>query len=324
MPPVSVIMVFHRDQPFLRPAIASVLQQTMRDLELVLVDNGTGLAPDALGESGRDPRVKWIRLPRNEGIPAGHNAGVAAAAGEFIALQDYDDVSLPQRIERQLAVLRGDPGLGLVSALAERIDEHDRVDGNVFCLPDPSQHFSYTQYAAAVITPVALGRRAVFERWRYRPEFPFAADLDFQARFAESGRMAVMPEVLLRYRWYGAQTTQAKAAAIEQSRAAIQLTTARRRAGRPEELSGALAAVEATSAAEAWRRGAAAALAEGFYAVAAYQARRAFALERSARSAVAAGRLGWRAWQCAPKVEKRLVASMFFSGPVRALRLRPA
>ncbi len=324
MPQVSVILVFHRDQPFLRPAIESVLQQTMRDLELVLVDNGTGLAPDALGEMGRDPRVKWVRLPRNEGIPAGHNAGVAAAVGEFIALQDYDDVALPPRLERQLAVLRADPGLGLVSALAERIDAEGRADGRVFCLPESSQHFAYSQYAAPVITPVALGRREVFERWRYRPEFPFAADLDFQARIAEAGRMAVIPEVLLRYRWYGAQTTQVRAASIEQSRVAIQITTARRRARRPEDLSGALAAVEATTAAEAWRRGARMALAEGFFPVAAYQARRSFALERGPRSAMVAWRLGWSAWRRAPMAEKRLVAMMFFSGPVRALQLHPA
>lgn len=317
-------MVFHRDQPFLRPAIASVLNQTLRDLELVLVDNGTGLAADALGDLGRDARIRWVRLPRNEGIPAGHNAGVAAATAEFIALQDYDDIALPQRLEREVTAMRADSALSFVSALAERIDEQDRADGQVFCLPDSAEHFAYSQYAAPVITPVGMARRAVLERLAYRREFPFAADLDFQARLAEEGRMAVIPEVLLRYRWYPGQTTQARAASIEQSRVAIQITAARRRAKRPEDLAGAVAAITDGSAAEAWRSGARLAVAEKFFLVAAYQARRSLALERGLRSAIAAARLGLAAWRCAPVAEKRLVAKMFLSGPVRALRLTPA
>ena len=114
MPQVSVLMVFHRVTPFFEPAVRSVLEQTFDDLELVLVDNGTGLPVKALGELGADPRVHWVRLPCNEGIPSGHNAGVAAARGEFIALQDYDDIALPHRLERQVATLRADPGIGLV------------------------------------------------------------------------------------------------------------------------------------------------------------------------------------------------------------------
>ena len=81
MPAVSVLMVFHRDTPFLRPALASALKQTFADFELVLVDNGTGLGADALGELGRDPRLRWVRLARNEGIPGGHNARRGGRAG---------------------------------------------------------------------------------------------------------------------------------------------------------------------------------------------------------------------------------------------------
>ncbi len=324
MPLVSVIMVFHRDQPFLRPAIASVLDQSLRDLELVLVDNGTGLAAGALGERGRDPRIRWVRLARNEGIPAGHNAGIVAATGEFIALQDYDDVALPPRLERQVQALHEDPALNFVSALAEKIDERERSMGYVFCLPDSATHFIYSQYAGVVVTAVGMGRREVFQRWPYRPEFPFAADLDFQARMAEAGRMVVIPEVLLRYRWYSRQTTQVNTVSIEQSRCVIGLTTARRRARRPEELAAAWDVVRTASAAESWRRGAKLCLEEGFTTLAAYQARRSFVMDRTARSAAVALRLGLSAWHRSTPGEKALTAKMFLRGPVRAFGLRPA
>jgi glycosyltransferase involved in cell wall biosynthesis len=324
MPEVSVVTVFHRDTPFLRPALASVLGQTFRDFEFVLVDNGTGLSAADLGEPGRDPRLRFVRLPRNEGIPAGHNAGVAAAQGEFVALLDYDDLALPSRLERQVAALRADPGLGLVSALATRIDENDRASGTVFCLPDAAEHRAYAPYAAPVITPVAMARRELLCAYPYRAEFPFAADLDFQARVADRTRMAVLPEVLLRYRWYSAQTTHQRAAAIEQSRCAIQILAGRRRVGRPEEIPGLLAAIAAPTAAETWRRGAALCVAEGFGLFAAFQARRSFALERTPAGAWRAARLALNAWHRAREGDRARVARMFFTGPVRALRLHPA
>lgn len=324
MPEVSVVIVLHRDTPFLRPAIASVLGQTLRDIELVLVDNGTGLRAEELGELGRDPRLRFVRLARNEGIPAGHNAGIAAAQGEFIALLDYDDLALPTRLARQAAALRADPTLGLVSALAERIDEHDRACGRVFCLPDAAEHRAYAPYAAPVITPAAMGRREVFRAFPYRAEFPFAADLDFQARVAERWRMAVLPEMLLRYRWYPGQTTRQRAGAIEQSRCAIQILAARRLAGRPEDVAAVLRATAAPTAAESWRSGAEFCLAEKLFVFAAFHARRSLALDRSAGGALRAARLAARAWNGANATERARVARMFFTGPVRTLRLHPA
>jgi hypothetical protein len=324
MPVVSVLMVFHRDTPFLRPAIASVLEQTFSDLELVLVDNGTGLPISELGELGRDPRIRWVRLGRNEGIPGGHNAGVAHARGEFIALMDYDDLMLPTRIERQVAALRADRKLGVVSALAERIDGAGRVIGHEFCLPDSGEHHAYAPYAAPLITQAAMGRREVFATYPYRPEFPFAADLDFQSRVIERWQMAVLPQVLMQYRWYPQQTTQQHLASIEQSRAVIQLITGRRRANRSEDMAAALGAISAATAAGAWRAGAALCLRERFVVFAAFQARRSLAMDRTVASEWRAFRLAAAAWGRARREERGLVLRMFFTGPVRALALHPA
>jgi len=323
MPVVSLLMVFHRDSPYLRPALASALSQTWRDLEVVLVDNGTGLSAEALGELGRDPRLHWVRLPRNEGIPGGHNAGIAAAQGEFIALQDYDDLSEPDRIVRQIDALRRHPEVAIVAGHAVRIDEGGRSIGQVFCLPRAHEHPIYTPYGGAFVTPTVLGRRELFQAVPYRVEFPFAADLDFQARVVERWKTAVLPEVLLRYRWHSAQTTQQRSREIEQSRCVIQLLSARRRAGRPEEVAAALTAIRGDSTAESWRRGSRLCRAEGEAVFAAFQARRSFACDRSAPSFLKALRLGLEALRAAPRGRRGLTARMFFTGPVRALQLHP-
>lgn len=325
-PVASVVMVFHRDTPYLRPAIASVLNQTFRDIELVLVDNGTGLSADALGDSGRDPRLRWVRLPGNQGIPAGHNAGVAASRGEYLVLLDYDDIALPHRIEKQVEALRADSGLGLVSSLAERIDEQDRVIAREFSLIRSQDQREYTRYAAPVVTPAYAGRREVFTEFPYRPEFPLAADFDFLGRAAEKWTMRAVPEVLLRYRWHSVQTTQQKRAEIERSLCAIRLLVARRRAGRPEDMASVLSDLQGEPPApgRACRGYSRRSLAEGFAALSAYFARRAFVLERTPGALAAAGSLGINALARSRGPERLLALRLFFMGPVRAHRLRPA
>jgi glycosyltransferase involved in cell wall biosynthesis len=326
MPTVSVVMVFHRLNPFMAEAVGSVLNQTFRDLELVLVDNGTGLGAEVLGEVGRDPRVRFVRLPRNEGIPGGHNAGIAAAQGEFVTLLDYDDVALPTRIEKQVAALRADLRLGLVSCCAERIDEHNTVIGGEFSLMEEAAQREYTRYAAPVVTPAYTGRREVFATLPYREGFPLAADFDFLARAAERWTMRAVPEVLLRYRWHAAQTTQQKAAEIERSLCAIRLLTARRRASRAENLvalDGWLKS-EPTSRATSCRYCAELCLVEKFPVLAAYHARRMFTLERTVANFARASGLVARALKQTSGPERRLAARMFLTGPVRALGLRSA
>jgi GT2 family glycosyltransferase len=325
MPAVSVLMVFHRDTPFLRPAIASVLGQTWRDLEFVLVDNGTGLTTDALGDLGSDPRLRWVRLPANQGIAAGHNAGVAAAQSEFIALLDYDDLALPSRLERQVALLRADPRLGLVSTLAEAIDETGRVLHREFALAEPEAQRCYVQFAAPFFTPACTGRREVFTTLPYRAAFSYCADFDFVARVADRWPTAIVPEVLLHYRHHAAQTTVQRASRIAAERCAVRLLTARRRANRPEgsDLID-FSAADRIRPADAVRDYARRSLAEGFTVLAAYHARRTAAEGRTPVDYLRAFGIFLRAYRAATAAERGQVARMFFSGPVRALGLRPA
>ncbi|MBS0661901.1 MAG: glycosyltransferase [Verrucomicrobia bacterium] len=326
MPAVSVLMVTHRVTPFLRAAVASVFAQTLGDLELVLVDNGAGLKPEDLGEAGRDPRLRLMVQPGNGGIPAGHNAGVAAARGEFIALLDHDDVMLPVRLERQVARLRADPALGLVSSLAESIDGSGRVIGREFALVEADSQRRYSEFAAPVVTPAYTGRREVFAALPYRAAFAFTADFDFLARAAERYAMAGVPEVLLQYRHHAAQTTVERAGRISRERCVVRLLAARRRAGRDEGTSWpALLAAEPESSSQSAMLGGFGErfLAEGFAAQAAFHARRSFVVHRTPGTLAAASGLAWRAWR-STHGGGDLVVRMFVSGPVRALGLRPA
>lgn len=325
MPAVSVIMVFHVDTPFLRPAIDCVLRQTFREFELVLVDNGLGLPVEALGGAAQDARVRMVRLPADRGIGPAMSAGIAAARTDLIALCDSDDLMYPTRLERQVGALRADPGLGLVSARARRVDAEGRpLPGGVFTLYRPEDFLAYAQYAAPVINPLSTGRREIFTALPFRPAFPYASELDFQSRMVERWRVEVLPDVLMDYRWYPSQTTQRHGVSIDQSRCAIALLTARRRAGREEAVETVQPLTARLSAGAYARLTAAQCVTEGFPVPAAYLARRSFVVERSPRAAWAAFGLGAQAWRRADATQRGLVARMFLKGPVRALGVRPA
>lgn len=318
-------MVFHRDTPFLRPAIASVLGQTVGDLELVLVDNGAALASDQLGALARDPRVRWVRLPTNAGIAAGINAGVAAARADFVALLDYDDVMLPDRLAKQLAWLRDKPALGLVGSGAEVIDGAGNVIGREFCLVDEAAHREYSAFFSGAIAPSTTGRTEVFRMFPHRAAFRWASDFDFAARVVEKFPTAAVPAVLLRYRRYAGQTTVTRRTEQILEEAYVRLLTARRRSGRPEDFD-AIARELASrrtprDIGEIHREFAARLLAEGFARLAVYHARRLVIVSRNVRAVAGAARIVAGAIRGNPRAAPFL-ARLFFCGPLHALGLR--
>jgi glycosyltransferase involved in cell wall biosynthesis len=99
----------------IRAALESVLGQTWRDLELVVVDDGsTDGTPEAV-RAIDDPRLRLVEAPRNMGASAARNLGVAAARGPWVAFQDSDDEWLPRKLEKQMARLLA-PGADYVAA----------------------------------------------------------------------------------------------------------------------------------------------------------------------------------------------------------------
>lgn len=328
MPIVSVMMVSHQVTPFLVPAVRSVFEQTLGDLELLYVDNGTGAGAAPLGAFGGDPRLRVLPLPSNLGIAAGYNHAVAAARGEFLAVLDSDDLALPRRLERQIAALRAEPELGLVSSCADRIDASGRVIGREFALAGVDEQRIFSAYSMPAPTPSYTGRTEIFRRFPFDDRFGSAADYDFLARALETTRGAGVPEILMQYRHHPGQTTVLRYVAQVAAACAVRLLTARRRAGRPEEREAVVAALlpaDGTGLDQAaiFRRAAEWSLRDGFPRLAVYHARKLLSVRRTTAD------LGWAAGLLrralvAERRERRLLVALFFGGPLRAHGLRRA
>ena len=107
-PSVSVILPVYNAAPYVGEAMRSILDQSLRELEMIVVDDGSTDGSADVVRSFRDPRVTFVQQP-NSGVAHALNVAMARARGTFIARQDADDVSLPHRLKEQMAFLHGHP-----------------------------------------------------------------------------------------------------------------------------------------------------------------------------------------------------------------------
>jgi glycosyltransferase involved in cell wall biosynthesis len=114
-PPISVVIPAYNRVATIRAAIDSVLRQSRRDFELLVVDDGSSDGTPEAVRAIDDPRLRLIATPRNMGAGAARNLGICEARGTWIAFQDSDDEWLPLKLEKQMARLEA-PGAGYVAA----------------------------------------------------------------------------------------------------------------------------------------------------------------------------------------------------------------
>lgn len=216
-PRTTVLMSVHNGGRWLRAAVESVLAQTWRDFEFLILDDASTDASAAQIESFDDPRIRLIRLPENIGLTRSLNRGLREARGELIARQDADDLSAPERLATQVAFLDAHPNVALVGAQARLIDAGGHSRG-VRDLPLESASIRWLSLLDnPIIHTAVLARAAVIrdELGGYDESFPCCQDYNLWARVLVRGMVGNLPERLVAVREHGGSisaTRQAEAA----------------------------------------------------------------------------------------------------------------
>ena len=201
-PDVSVLMAVYNGERHLPAAIDSILGQTHRNFEFVIVDDGSTDRSAEIVTSRRDERINLIRLPQNRGLSAALNEGLRAATAPRIARQDADDVSEPERLATQLAFMDAHREVALLGTQGVVIAEDGHVTG-VVTRPigaDSIRWFSifdnpFIHTSVMFTTEVARGLGG------YNAAYdPFSQDYDLWCRIAEQHAVANLPGKLIRYR----------------------------------------------------------------------------------------------------------------------------
>jgi glycosyltransferase involved in cell wall biosynthesis len=238
-PRISVLMPVRNGMPYLPAAVQSILDQSMQDWELVVVDNGSsdGSAEFVARLQEEDGRV---RLYRNEKVGVSHslNFGLDYCVAPWLARMDADDVSLPDRLERQLAFVEANPDVPAVSCWAYYINaESQRVARapNDLSTREDFRRYRERKDLIEVPHPGAFIRRDVLERiGRYRPEFEPAEDVDLWSRLSEQGYVLAIPEFLIEYRLHAGSVVNSNLKLAQMKREWVRACTHARSAGAAE------------------------------------------------------------------------------------------
>jgi glycosyltransferase involved in cell wall biosynthesis len=201
-PRVSIILPTFNGGRHLMPAIQSVLDQSFRDWELIVLDDGSTDGSTAALAEFSDKRVRLLRDGKNKGLAARLNEAVGLCRGEYIARMDADDLCFPDRLERQTAFLDAHPHIDLLSSRAIVFDSET---GSVIgLLPHRENHDALTATPWRSISmphPTWMGRAAWFRRFHYRhPEVKRAEDQELLLRAYPESQYHSLPDVLLAYR----------------------------------------------------------------------------------------------------------------------------
>ncbi len=207
-PLVSVIMAtFNEPKKFIEASISSILNQTHKNLELLIADDSTNedtiKAIDNFAVT--DSRVIIIRKPERMGFVNALNEALNKAKGDFIARMDGDDISLPNRIEIQLEFAENHPYIDVFGGDMDIIDENDTIKSE--------RHYPITEkgirrkfiFRSPFAHPTLMFRRKIIDNGiRYNPYYKRAEDIDFLMRLYKNGyQFGNTGQKLLRYRVVG-------------------------------------------------------------------------------------------------------------------------
>ncbi len=203
-PRVSVVTKVLNGERFIQSSVQSILDQTFGDFEFIILDDGsTDDTWAILGNlADQDRRIVLHRNVENMGLPATGNIALKFASAEFLAIQDADDWSYPQRLEKQVRYLEAHPECVAVGSRMLMVNSDDwpiRL-WNVPLTHEEIDLYHMNGFGGMLAHPALLARtRSILEIGGYREDYPVSDDYDFLLRLAEVGELHNLTDVLVRY-----------------------------------------------------------------------------------------------------------------------------
>jgi glycosyltransferase involved in cell wall biosynthesis len=198
-------MTVCNEEPFVAAAIESILNQTYRDFDFLIIDDASTDRSNAIAASYRDPRIRLVTNPTNLGFTRTLNRGLSMIASEYVARMDGDDVSYPARFEKQIAFLDAHRDVAVAGTQAHSIDVHGRRNRRVAWWHAewrrPTSDLAmewYRMFDTPLVHSSVMFRRAAVDA--YDERYPLNQDAELWMRVARRHRIANLDEVLIGFR----------------------------------------------------------------------------------------------------------------------------
>jgi glycosyltransferase involved in cell wall biosynthesis len=210
-PRVTVLMPVYNAEKYLHEAIQSILNQTWKDFEFLIINDGSTDSSEQIILSYSDNRIRYYTNPGNLGIIETLNKGIQLSNGEYIARMDADDISLETRLEKQIHFLDNNPAVAVVATKLIEIDEHGEELGY---WQDDIKAVTFQEIKSllpkinCIGHPSILARKSTIEKFGYTRQFTNSEDWCLWLELlAESKIIAKLDHVLLKYRIHHTSTT---------------------------------------------------------------------------------------------------------------------
>ena len=205
MPKISVIMpVYNTKEEYLREAIESILTQTYSDFEFLIVDDASTCDVASIIKSYDDKRICFYQMPQNKGAAETRNFAISQAKGTYLAFMDSDDVAVKERFAKQIKFFENNPEIGCLGTYVEFIGD----DKDSLRFPSLTEHEeleAYLVFQGCVFCQSSIMlKKEILDKHnlKYKTEYIPAEDYALWADLVGKTKFAVIPEVLLYYRYY--------------------------------------------------------------------------------------------------------------------------
>lgn len=199
-PLITVVMSVYNGADHLSESIESILTQTFKDFEFIIINDGSTDRTQKIIDSYKDKRISVINQ-ENCGLTKSLNTGISLSKGKYIARQDADDISKPERFERQVAFMEANPAVGLISSFYEMIDDKSKLIGLCkLSVEDGPIRAGLVEINQFCHGAAMMRKKALDDVGMYREFFKYAQDHDLWLRISEKHAVANIPEYLYCYR----------------------------------------------------------------------------------------------------------------------------
>lgn len=198
MAKVSVVMsVYNTPDEVLKEAVESILNQTYKDFELLIINNGSCSDITTVIDKYSDSRIKYYEIKENRGVAAARNLGIEKMSGEYYAVMDSDDIASPDRLEKQVQIFEAEPDVLLCASWFKRFPEEVVVKAP---LKPGLLDFLKRDFLGHSTVMIRIGNKKEF---LYKEEYEVCDDIELYSRLIMKGRFYVIPEALVNYRFEG-------------------------------------------------------------------------------------------------------------------------
>ena len=207
---VTVIMpTYNTEENFLRQSIESILNQTYRDIEFIIINDG-GKKDEKIIKEYKDKRIKVINHENNKGLPKSLNEGIELARGQYIARMDSDDIAKKDRIETQVKYMEKNKHIDICGMFAKKIGDNNNY--SLTTLYSEEEIKCQLLFRTMLIHPTVMFRTDFLRKYNlnYNEDFKYAQDFEMWSRCSEKCNITIIPRVGLYLRIHEKQISTEK------------------------------------------------------------------------------------------------------------------